>query len=113
MGIIEDMTKKLTEQAAATAAKKSAGATAEDVDAELARIAAAKGGKSNYKTSIVDLLKLLDMDSSLTARKKLAEELGVNAGPHGSAEQNIALHKAVMARFGQQQGKLSVGLRQR
>jgi hypothetical protein len=67
-----------------------------DVGAVLSEMAAAKGGGGNYKTSIVDLLKLLDLDSGLGARKELAEELGVSAGEHGSAEQNIALHKAVM-----------------
>jgi hypothetical protein len=50
----------------------------------------------NYRTSIVDLLKLLDLDSSLSARKELADELGVNAGADGAAEQNLALHRAVM-----------------
>ena len=45
------------------------------------------------------VLKMLDLDSSLEARKELAQELGVNAGAHGSAEQNIALHKAVMRKL--------------
>jgi hypothetical protein len=67
-----------------------------DVGAVLSEMAAAKGGGGNYQSSIVDLLKLLDLDSSLDARKELAEELGVHAGEHGSAEQNIALHRAVM-----------------
>ena len=67
-----------------------------DVGAVLAEMAAAKGGGGNYKTSIVDLLKLLDLDSSLDARKQLAQELGVHVGADGSAEENIALHKAVM-----------------
>src|SRR3989337_2179768 len=67
-----------------------------DVDAVLAEMASKKGGGGNYRESIVDLLKLLDLDSSLNARKELAQELKVNAGAHGSAEQNIALHKAVM-----------------
>jgi hypothetical protein len=67
-----------------------------DVGAVLSEMAAGKGGGGNYKTSIVDLLKLLDLDSGLGARRELAEELGVNAGEHGSAQQNIALHKAVM-----------------
>jgi hypothetical protein len=68
-----------------------------DVGAVLEAMASMKddhGG--NYQTSIVDVLKLLDLDSSLSARKELAEELGVKAGEHGSAEQNIALHRAVM-----------------
>lgn len=67
-----------------------------DVGAVLAQIAAEKGGGGNYQSSIVDLLKLLDLDSSLDARKELADELNVHAGDAGTAEQNIALHKAVM-----------------
>jgi hypothetical protein len=67
-----------------------------DVGAVLAEMASTKGGGGNYKSSIVDLLKLLDLDSGLGARKELAEELGVHVGEHGSAEQNIGLHKAVM-----------------
>jgi hypothetical protein len=55
-----------------------------------------QGGGGDYRHSIVDLLKLLHLDSGLDARKDLAAELGVNAGAHGSAEQNIALHRAVM-----------------
>ena len=62
-----------------------------DVEQILESMAAAKGGGGNWRTSIVDLLKLLDLDSSLEARKELASELGVNAGAAGSAEQNIAL----------------------
>jgi 3-oxoacyl-ACP reductase-like protein len=72
-------------------------ASAVDVGAVLAAMAEMKSDQGgNYQTSIVDLLKLLDLDSSLQARKDLAEELGVRAGEDGSAEQNIALHRAVM-----------------
>jgi hypothetical protein len=67
-----------------------------DVGAVLSEMAATKGGGGNYQSSIVDLLKLLDLDSSLAARKELADELGVHVGADGSAEENIALHKAVM-----------------
>lgn len=77
-----------------------------DVDRVLKEMAAKKGGGGNYRESIVDLLKLLDLDSSLEARKDLAKELGVNAGPHGSAEQNIALHKAVMRKVAENGGKV-------
>jgi hypothetical protein len=77
-----------------------------DIDAVLSQLAAQKGGGGNYRTSIVDLLKLLDLDSSLAARKELAEELNVNAGAHGSAEQNIALHKAVMRKIEENGGKV-------
>jgi len=82
-----------------------------DIDAVLSNLAAQKGGGGNYRQSIVDLLKLLDLDSSLTARKELAEELNVHAGEHGSAEQNIALHKAVMRKVAENGGKVPDSMR--
>lgn len=82
-----------------------------DVGAVLSEMASAKGGGGNYQSSIVDLLKLLDLDSSLDARKELAAELGVNAGEHGSAEQNIALHRAVMAKLAENGGIVPDSLR--
>jgi hypothetical protein len=98
---------------AAAPASPSAGAPAAsapklenvDVQAVLAQAAAKKGGGGNWQTSIVDLLKLLDLDSSLSARKDLANELNVHAGADGSAEQNIALQKAVMAKIAENGGK--------
>ena len=83
-----------------------------DIDAVLSQLAAQKGGGGNYQQSIVDLLKLLDLDSSLSARKELAEELNVHAGAHGSAEQNIALHKAVMRKVAENGGKVPDSMRQ-
>ena len=82
-----------------------------DVDAVLVSLAATKGGGGNYRTSIVDLLKLLDLDSSLDARKQLASELNVRAGADGSAEQNIALQKAVMNKLAENGGKVPDSLR--
>ncbi len=82
-----------------------------DVGAVLAEMADMKGGGGNYQTSIVDLLKLLDLDSSLAARKELGQELGVHAGEDGSAEQNIALHKAVMAKLAENGGVVPDSLR--
>ncbi len=82
-----------------------------DVDQVLAQLAQQKGGGGNYRQSIVDLLKLLDLDSSLAARKELAEELNVKAGEHGSAEQNIALHRAVMRKLAENGGKVPESLR--
>jgi hypothetical protein len=76
-----------------------------DIDAVLSQLASKKGG-GNYRESIVDLLKLLDLDSSLDARKELAQELNVNVGKPGSAEQNIALHKAVVAKIEENGGKV-------
>ncbi len=83
------------------------------VDAEkiLEEMAATKGGGGNWRTSIVDLLKLLDLDSSLEARKALASELGVNAGAAGSAEQNIALSKAVWKKLAENGGQVPASLR--
>jgi hypothetical protein len=54
-----------------------------DVEKVLTDLAAKKGGGGNWRTSVVDLLKLLDLDSSLTARKELAKELNVRAGADG------------------------------
>lgn len=82
-----------------------------DVEAVLTALAAQKGGGGNWRTSIVDLLKLLDLDSSLSARKELAEELGVHAGEHGSAEQNIALQKAVWRKLAENGGQVPASLR--
>ena len=95
------------------AAQASAQATLQnvDIDAVLKAMAAKKGGGGNYRESIVDLLKILDLDSSLEARKELAKELNVNAGPHGSAEQNIALHKAVMRKVAENGGKVPDSLK--
>lgn len=83
-----------------------------DVEEVLVQIARDKGNPDlNYRTSIVDLLKLLDLDSSLDARRELAEELNVHAGDHGSAEQNIALHKAVMSKLEENGGMVPDSLR--
>jgi hypothetical protein len=82
-----------------------------DVEAVLSDLATSKGGGGNWRTSIVDLLKLLDLDSSLAARKELAEELNVHAGEHGSAEQNIALSKAVWKKLAENGGHVPASLR--
>jgi hypothetical protein len=82
-----------------------------DVDAVLTKLAASKGGGGNWRTSIVDLLKMLDLDSSLTARKELANDLNVRAGADGSAEQNIALSKAVWKALAENGGKVPDSLR--
>lgn len=71
-----------------------------DVVGQLEQRAAANSQKLNWRTSIVDLLKLLDIDSSLAARKELAAELGCPADLMGdSASMNIWLHKTVLARI--------------
>ena len=71
-----------------------------DVVAQLEQRAAANPQKLNWRTSIVDLLKLLDIDSSFTARKAMAKELGCPDDLMGdSAKMNIWLHKTVLARI--------------
>jgi hypothetical protein len=68
-----------------------------DVEAALAARQQAKGGPAlNWKTSIVDLMKLLDLDSSLDNRKELATELGYTGAKDGSAEMNTWLHRRVL-----------------
>jgi hypothetical protein len=82
-----------------------------DVEAVLSAMADEKGFDGNWDTSIVDLLKLLDMDSSLDARKQLADELNVHEGEPGTAEENIALHKAVMQKLAENGGKVPANLK--
>lgn len=71
-----------------------------EVEQRIAAIAAARGGSYNWKQSIVDLMKLLNLDSSLGARKQLATELGYSGALDGSAEMNTWLHKQVMEKLG-------------
>jgi hypothetical protein len=68
--------------------------------------AAKKGEKLEWRTSIVDLMKALDIDSSLAARKELAKELGYSGDSNDSASMNIWLHKQVMAKLAANGGKL-------
>ena len=83
-----------------------------DVEAVLSQMAAtAPGHGGNWRTSIVDLLHLLGLDSSLAARKSLAQELGVHAGADGTAEQNIALYKAVMRELEKNGGKVPASMK--
>ena len=82
--------------APAAAPAAAAPAAAVDVEAILNAKNAAKGGGFNWESSIVDLMKVLDMDSSLASRKELAAELGYQGPLDGSADMNIRLHRAVM-----------------
>lgn len=92
--------------AAAPASAPAAPAAPVDVEAVLTQMADSKGGGGNWQSSIVDLLKLLDLDSSLDSRKTLANELNVHVGADGTAEENIALHKAVMTKLAENGGKV-------
>lgn len=86
--------------AAASAAPQSTAMSAVDVVGKLEGLAANNAQKLNWKSSIVDLMKLLNLDSSLTARKELATELGCPADKMGdSAQMNMWLHKAVLQKL--------------
>jgi 3-oxoacyl-ACP reductase-like protein len=83
-----------------------------DVEAVLTGIAQQKGNPDlNWRTSIVDLMKLLDLDSSLANRKELATELGYTGATDGSAEMNIWLHKAVMRELEKSGGTVPAALK--
>ncbi len=89
--------------AAAPAAKP---AQTVDVAPILDKAVAAKHEKLEWRTSIVDMMKALDIDSSLGARKELAKELGYTGDTNDSASMNVWLHKQVMAKLAANGGKL-------
>jgi hypothetical protein len=94
--------------AAGGSSSASAAAPAQSVDVApiLDKAVKAKGEKLEWRTSIVDLMKALDIDSSLSARKELAHELGYTGDTNDSATMNIWLHKQVMAKLAANGGKL-------
>jgi hypothetical protein len=91
---------------AAAAAPAAAPAQSVDVAPILDKAVAAKKEKLEWRTSIVDLMKALDIDSSLSARKELAKELGYTGDTSDSASMNIWLHKQVMSKLAANGGKL-------
>ena len=97
--------------APAPPAPQAAPAQAVDVEAVLSGIAAKKGSDLNWRTSIVDLMKLLDLDSSLDNRKELATELGYTGAKDGSAEMNMWLIKAVMRELEKNGGTVPANLK--
>ncbi|HLZ00898.1 MAG TPA: DUF3597 domain-containing protein [Bradyrhizobium sp.] len=91
---------------AAATAPASAPAQSVDVAPILDKAVAAKHEKLEWRTSIVDLMKALDIDSSLASRKELAKELGYTGDTNDSASMNVWLHKQVMAKLAANGGKL-------
>ena len=92
---------------AAPAAVQPAAISAVDVVGKLEGLAAQNPQRLNWKTSIVDLMKLLNLDSSLTARKELATELGCPADKIGdSAQMNMWLHKTVLQKMAANGGNI-------
>jgi len=98
---------------AAPAAPQAAPAPAEPVDVEAVLTIMAQDNPQtlDWRHSIVDLMKLLSLDSSLTARKELAGELGYTGDTNDSATMNIWLHKAVMAKLAENGGMVPDSLR--
>jgi Domain of unknown function (DUF3597) len=82
-----------------------------DVEAVLTEMATAKHEKLNWQSSIVDLMKLVDLDPSLDNRKTLANELGYTGDTQDSAKMNIWLHRQVMQRLAATGGKVPESLR--
>jgi hypothetical protein len=82
-----------------------------DVGAVLAKAAAQKSEKLDWQNSIVDLMKVLDLDSSLGARKQLAKELNYTGDTNDSAKMNIWLHKQVIQKMADNGGKVPDSLR--
>ena len=95
--------------AAAPAATQAAPAPSSEVDVEANLAAMAQGKDLNWRSSIVDLMKLLGIDSSYENRKELAQELG-NTSYSGSAEDNLQLHKQVMQELARNGGKVPADL---
>ncbi|MFM9829268.1 MAG: DUF3597 domain-containing protein [Sphingomonas sp.] len=77
-----------------------------DVTALLDSLQANNDEKLNWRVSIVDLMKLIGLDASLTNRKELADELGYTGAKDGSAEMNIWLHKQVMTKLAENGGTI-------
>ncbi len=96
---------------AATATAPAGAAISEvDVAAVLDKLASENSQKLDWKHSIVDMMKLLDMDSSLSARKELATELNYTGDMNDSAKMNMWLHKEVMKKLAENGGKVPADL---
>jgi hypothetical protein len=96
--------------ASPTAAPAVAKAQTIDVAAIVDKAAASKGEKLTWRTSIVDLMKALGLDSSLAARKELAKELHYTGNVDDSAAMNVWLHKQVMSKLAENGGKVPADL---
>jgi hypothetical protein len=95
---------------AAPATPAAAPAQPVDVEQILTTMQQQSGQQLNWRTSIVDLLKLLNLDSSLQARKELASELHYTGDTNDSASMNIWLHKQVMTKLAENGGKVPADL---
>jgi hypothetical protein len=82
-----------------------------DVEGILQKLAAEQREDLDWRRSIVDLMKLLKLDSGLGARKQLAQELGYTGALDGSSEMNVWLHRQVMTKLAESGGKVPDSLR--
>lgn len=98
------------EETAAPVATPAPASAPVDIEPIMDRLADDHGGDLNWRTSIVDLMKLLDIDSSLEHRKQLAEELKYDGDMDDSASMNIWLHKHVMTELAANGGKVPADL---
>jgi hypothetical protein len=81
-----------------------------DIEQALDSMAASNQQKLNWRTSIVDLMKLVGMDSTLQERKELADELGYTGDKGDTAAMNMWLHKQVMRKLAENGGKVPASL---
>ena len=95
----------------AASAPAAASAAPVDVTAIMDGLAAKSSEKLDWRRSIVDLMKLLNLDSTLSARKELAQELGYSGDTNDSASMNIWLHKQVMTKLAENGGRVPDELR--
>ncbi|MGY3486747.1 hypothetical protein ACVW1C_004630 [Bradyrhizobium sp. USDA 4011] len=103
-----------TSTSASVSASPAAGTSAAqtvDVAAIVDKAAAATGEKLDWRTSIVDLMKALGLDSSLAARKELAKELHYTGDTNNTATMNVWLHQQVMAKLAANGGKLPADIK--
>ena len=106
-----DEKKAVVAEATPEAAPTPVAITEVDVVAKLAELASSHAEKLNWEVSIVDLMKLLGLDSSLGARKELATELGCPADNMGdSAQMNMWLHKTVLQKLAENGGNIPADL---
>jgi hypothetical protein len=96
---------------AGSSAGAAGGAAGVDVEAVLTQLAQHNREKLDWRRSIVDLMKLLNLDSGLAARKELAKELHYSGDTNDSAAMNIWLHKQVMIKLAENGGKVPADLR--
>ena len=109
--VASSVTSTATAAPSTTSAPAAAPLSQVDVEAVLTALAQKNKEKLDWRRSIVDLMKLLNLDSSLTARKQLAQELHYTGDMNDSASMNIWLHKQVMLKLAENGGKVPADLK--